>query len=63
MIGKSYIFKEKKINVKIFQTCARDFPTIDRLNELSIFVSYAIVFDVVSGILSIYTKRVCELGT
>jgi len=36
-----------------------DFPTIDRLNELSIFVSNFIVFDVqISSILSIYTKCV-----
>ncbi|KYM80975.1 hypothetical protein ALC53_08539 [Atta colombica] len=34
-----------------------DFPTIDQLNELSIFVSNFIVFDVqISSILSIYTK-------
>ncbi|EGI70507.1 hypothetical protein G5I_00707 [Acromyrmex echinatior] len=39
-------------------TYVLDFPTIERLNELNIFVTNAIVFDVqVSGILSIYTKK------
>ena len=47
-----------KINVEYFRYVL-DFPTIERLNELNIFVTNAIVFDVqVSGILSIYTKCV-----